>query len=562
MNLSYTLTLRGRPTRPHSSSPQFSKSPNSQSISSLPNFKMAFPEPSFLHPSSGPRPAMAVPKSSSPSYAILDELEISSGQDEWGNLGNKWGQSSQSPAKTWRDNFNFRGKFPPHRGNYSTLGERLSDEQTEASIKKLGESSSVPKSIAFRHREISSETEYLYADSMNRLGVDAKDCNFNNLVRDSTGRRLGSGKLEKCVSCEGMEDCAAFNKRSSLEDEIGDPAFNIYATIASISKDAGRKCSFRNTIIAAPLSPPPLPPPLLPLRSSSSHHKTSKATNSPINARNEIQTTDLSAAPSGGTKGKRRTRSRSLSQSSNDSYSTYSSYTGSSSDEDEVSPREKTQTTAAGFTDFCVKNLRQAEFGRREIDIAEQEMPGIVALRERAGKDSPLKGAKIVGCTHINAQTAVLIETLTALGASVRWAACNIFSTQNEVAAALAEKGLSVFAWRGESEEDFWWCIDKTVNAENWQPNLLLDDGGDATHLMIKKYPAMFKMVKGVCEESVTGVHRLYQLSKAGKLNVPAMNVNDSVTKTMFDNFYACRESIIDSLKRSTDVMFSGKQVY
>ncbi|XP_047737364.1 adenosylhomocysteinase-like 1 isoform X5 [Hyalella azteca] len=274
------------------------------------------------------------------------------------------------------------------------------------------------------------------------------------------------------------------------------------------------------------------------------------------------KSTDLSAAPSGGTKGKRRTRSRSLSQSSNDSYSTYSSYTGSSSDEDEVSPREKTQTTAAGFTDFCVKNLRQAEFGRREIDIAEQEMPGIVALRERAGKDSPLKGAKIVGCTHINAQTAVLIETLTALGASVRWAACNIFSTQNEVAAALAEKGLSVFAWRGESEEDFWWCIDKTVNAENWQPNLLLDDGGDATHLMIKKYPAMFKMVKGVCEESVTGVHRLYQLSKAGKLNVPAMNVNDSVTKTMFDNFYACRESIIDSLKRSTDVMFSGKQVY
>lgn len=243
------------------------------------------------------------------------------------------------------------------------------------------------------------------------------------------------------------------------------------------------------------------------------------------------------------------------------SSSSTSSYTGSSSDEDEVSPREKNQATASGFTDFCIKNLRQAEFGRREIDIAEQEMPGIVALRERAGKDLPLKGAKIVGCTHINAQTAVLIETLAALGANVRWAACNIFSTQNEVAAALAEKGFSVFAWRGETEEDFWWCIDKTVNAENWQPNLILDDGGDATHLMIKKYPAMFKMVKGVCEESVTGVHRLYQLSKASKLNVPAMNVNDSVTKTMFDNFYACRESIIDSLKRSTDVMFSGKQV-
>lgn len=169
-----------------------------------------------------------------------------------------------------------------------------------------------------------------------------------------------------------------------------------------------------------------------------------------------------------------------------------------------------------------------------------------MALRKRAGDDKPLKNAKIVGCTHINAQTAVLIETLAALGASLRWAACNIYSTQNEVAAALAEAGFPIFSWRSETEEDFWWCIDRCVNAENWQPNMILDDGGDATHLMLKKYPTMFKMIKGIVEESVTGVHRLYQLSKAGKLTVPAMNVNDSVTKTKFDNLYSCRESIID----------------
>ncbi|ODN02016.1 Adenosylhomocysteinase 3 [Orchesella cincta] len=237
------------------------------------------------------------------------------------------------------------------------------------------------------------------------------------------------------------------------------------------------------------------------------------------------------------------------------------SYTGSSSDEDDVSPREKTQKNSKGSNDFCVRNIDLHAFGRREIEIAEQEMPGIVALRKRAADDKPLKGAKIVGCTHINAQTAVLVETLAELGAMVRWAACNIYSTQNEVAAALAEAGYPVFAWRGETEEDFWWCIDRCVNAENWQPNMILDDGGDATHLMLKKYPAMFKLIKGIVEESVTGVHRLYQLSKANKLTVPAMNVNDSVTKTKFDNLYSCKESIIDSLKRSTDVMFGGKQV-
>ncbi|KYQ54931.1 Putative adenosylhomocysteinase 3 [Trachymyrmex zeteki] len=259
---------------------------------------------------------------------------------------------------------------------------------------------------------------------------------------------------------------------------------------------------------------------------------------------------------SGALKKSSRYRSRSLSASSTDSYSS-----GSSSDEDDVSPREKIQKTEKGFTDFCVRNINQQAFGRREIEIAEQEMPGIMALRKRAADDKPLKNAKIVGCTHINAQTAVLIETLVELGAQVRWAACNIYSTQNEVAAALAYAGFPLFAWRGETEEDFWWCIDKCVAAENWQPNMILDDGGDATHLMLKKYNAMFKMIQGIVEESVTGVHRLYQLSKAGKLSVPAMNVNDSVTKTKFDNLYSCRESIIDSLKRSTDIMFGGKQV-
>lgn len=261
----------------------------------------------------------------------------------------------------------------------------------------------------------------------------------------------------------------------------------------------------------------------------------------------------------GNMKSRGRYRSRSLSASSTDSYSS-TSYTDTSSDDEGVTPREKIQKSSKGFTDFCVKNIGQAAFGRREIEIAEQEMPGIVALRKRAEADKPLNGAKIVGCTHINAQTAVLIETLVALGAGVRWAPCNIYSTQNEVAAALAEAGIPVFAWKGETEEDFWWCIDRCVQADGWQPNMILDDGGDATHLMLKKYPATFKLIKGIVEESVTGVHRLYQLAKAGKLTVPAMNVNDSVTKTKFDNLYSCRESILDALKRSTDVMFGGKQ--
>ena len=188
-------------------------------------------------------------------------------------------------------------------------------------------------------------------------------------------------------------------------------------------------------------------------------------------------------------------------------------------------------------------------------------MPGIMALRNKAKEDKPLTGAKVVGCTHINAQMAVLIETLITLGAQVRWSACNIYSTQNEVAAALAENGIPVFAWRGESEEDFWWCIDRCIQAESWQPNMVLDDGGDATHLLVKKYNSIFKLMKGIVEESITGVHRLYQMSQSGKLLAPAMNVNDSVIKTKYDNLYSCRESIIDSLKRTTDIMFGGKQV-
>ncbi|XP_078465574.1 S-adenosylhomocysteine hydrolase-like protein 1 isoform X1 [Lampetra planeri] len=249
--------------------------------------------------------------------------------------------------------------------------------------------------------------------------------------------------------------------------------------------------------------------------------------------------------------------SRSISQSSADSYSSASF----SESEDEVSPREKRQSNSKSSSDFCVKNIKQAEFGRREIEIAEQEMPALMALRKRAQGDKPLAGAKVVGCTHITAQAAVLIETLCALGAQCRWAACNIFSTHDEVAAALAESGFSVFAWKGEAEDDFWWCIDRCINVEGWQPNMILDDGGDLTHWMYKQYPSMFRTVRGIVEESVTGVHRLYQLSKAGKLCVPAVNVNDSVTKQKFDNLYSCRESILDGLKRTTDIMFGSKQV-
>ncbi|XP_062245563.1 S-adenosylhomocysteine hydrolase-like protein 1 isoform X1 [Platichthys flesus] len=257
------------------------------------------------------------------------------------------------------------------------------------------------------------------------------------------------------------------------------------------------------------------------------------------------------------TKTGHRSLSHSISKSSTDSHNSVCS----DSSEDESTPKGKVQKTSKGFSDFCIKNIKQAESGRREIEIAQQEMPALMVLRKRAGGEKPLAGAKVVGCTHITAQTAVLIETLSALGAQCRWAACNIFSTHNATAAALAEGGTSVFAWRGESEDDFWWCIDQCVVAETWQPNMILDDGGDLTHWIYKKYPSLFKKVKGIVEESVTGVYRLYQLSKAGRLCIPAINVNDSVTKQKFDNLYCCKESILDGLKRTTDVMFGGKQV-
>ncbi|XP_027561612.1 adenosylhomocysteinase 3 [Neopelma chrysocephalum] len=275
----------------------------------------------------------------------------------------------------------------------------------------------------------------------------------------------------------------------------------------------------------------------------------------------------------------RRSLSRSISQSSTDSYSSAASYTDSS--DDETSPRDKQQKNSKGSSDFCVKNIKQAEFGRREIEIAEQEMPALMALRKRAQGEKPLAGAKIVGCTHITAQTAVRpgpkphtglfswkggCGNLSQDRGGVRSRALGRADPAGSAEAVLAHLPLSVpgfpvFAWKGESEDDFWWCIDRCVNVEGWQPNMILDDGGDLTHWIYKKYPNMFKKIKGIVEESVTGVHRLYQLSKAGKLCVPAMNVNDSVTKQKFDNLYCCRESILDGLKRTTDMMFGGKQV-
>ncbi|MDD9900417.1 MAG: adenosylhomocysteinase [Alphaproteobacteria bacterium] len=210
--------------------------------------------------------------------------------------------------------------------------------------------------------------------------------------------------------------------------------------------------------------------------------------------------------------------------------------------------------------DFKVKDISLADWGRREIAIAETEMPGLMALREEYKGKEPLKGARIVGCLHMTIQTAVLIETLTALGASVRWSSCNIFSTQDHAAAAMAAANVPVFAWKGMSEEEFWWCIEQTVKGpDGWVPNLILDDGGDVTQLIHDKYPDLLKDIKGLSEETTTGVHRLYEMAKAGTLKVPAINVNDSVTKSKFDNLYGCRESLVDGIKRATDVMVAGK---
>src|SRR5499425_1548118 len=212
------------------------------------------------------------------------------------------------------------------------------------------------------------------------------------------------------------------------------------------------------------------------------------------------------------------------------------------------------------FTDFKVADIALADWGRREIAIAETEMPGLMAVREEFGATRPLSGARIVGCLHMTIQTAVLIETLMHLGATVRWSSCNIFSTQDHAAAAIAARGVPVFAWKGESEDEYEWCIEQTLRGPNgWTPNMVLDDGGDATKVLHEKYPNLLKDVRGISEETTTGVHRLYEMMRAGKLKVPAINVNDSVTKSKFDNLYGVRESLVDGIKRATDVMLAGK---
>ncbi|MDC0037172.1 adenosylhomocysteinase [Alphaproteobacteria bacterium] len=210
--------------------------------------------------------------------------------------------------------------------------------------------------------------------------------------------------------------------------------------------------------------------------------------------------------------------------------------------------------------DYKVKDISLSDWGRKEIAIAETEMPGLMALREEYGNTKPLDGAKIVGCLHMTIQTAVLIETLVHLGASVRWSSCNIFSTQDQAAAAIAAKNIPVFAWKGMSDEEFWWCIEQTLSGpNNWKPNMILDDGGDVTGIIHEKFPEMLEEIKGLSEETTTGVHRLKEMEKEGKLKVPAINVNDSVTKSKFDNLYGCKESLVDGIRRGTDVMMAGK---
>src|ERR687891_233344 len=210
--------------------------------------------------------------------------------------------------------------------------------------------------------------------------------------------------------------------------------------------------------------------------------------------------------------------------------------------------------------DHKVADIKLADWGRKEIAIAETEMPGLMALREEYAGIKPLAGARIAGCLHMTIQTAVLIETLIALGAEVRWSSCNIFSTQDHAAAAIAAGGIPVFAWKGETEEEFWWCIEQTIfGSEGWRPTMILDDGGDLTKIMHEQYVELLKDVRGLSEETTTGVHRLYEMVKAGTLRVPAFNVNDSVTKSKFDNLYGCRESLMDGIKRATDVMIAGK---
>jgi adenosylhomocysteinase len=214
------------------------------------------------------------------------------------------------------------------------------------------------------------------------------------------------------------------------------------------------------------------------------------------------------------------------------------------------------------FTDYKVADMSLAEFGRREIELAEAEMPALMALRRRYAESAPLAGARIIGCIHMTVQTAVLIETLVALGAEVRWSSCNIFSTQDHAAAAIAAAGIPVFAWKGETEEEYWWCIEQTIMKDGapWEANLLLDDGGDLTQRIHDAYPAMLDSIHGISEETTTGVHRLYEMMREGSLKVPAINVNDSVTKSKNDNKYGCRHSLSDAIKRATDMLMSGKK--
>ena len=214
----------------------------------------------------------------------------------------------------------------------------------------------------------------------------------------------------------------------------------------------------------------------------------------------------------------------------------------------------------AATQDYKVKDISLAEWGRKEVSMAEDEMPGLMATRQEYGASRPLKGARIAGCLHMTVQTAVLIETLQALGATVRWSSCNIFSTQDHAASAVAAAGVPVFAWKGETEDEFWWCIEQTVRGpDGWTPNMILDDGGDLTLLMHQKYSEMLKDVRGISEETTTGVHRLRDMARDGKLLTPAINVNDSVTKSKFDNLYGVSESLVDGIRRGTDVMMSGK---
>lgn len=214
------------------------------------------------------------------------------------------------------------------------------------------------------------------------------------------------------------------------------------------------------------------------------------------------------------------------------------------------------------FSDYKVKDINLADWGRKEITLAENEMPGLMSLRQEFGASKPLKGARILGCLHMTIETAVLIETLTHLGAEVRWSSCNIFSTSDQAAAAIAAAGIPVFAWKGETEEEYDWCIRQTiVGKPDWKPNMILDDGGDLTKIVHEEYSEILKEIKGLSEETTTGVARLYQMEREGKLKVPAINVNDAVTKSKFDNLYGCKESVIDGIKRATDVMIAGKMV-